>query len=206
MAKEVLSTDFKDDVLNESMGGRRRYTIIDNGDGTISLEDVSAYDQQGSLFGQALLNAFAKAINESLDKAVVVEELADVAAVTEAGYLPGAKSVAELNKNMGNCTFSVQSDGAYITYTPTGGADPVIKKLGNANFSFSIQVKGVAKSKANNSERYSVSGTATGSCTDGIVDFSQQFFQSSGYEWNGSADGKESIGVYVQGITITFDD
>jgi len=124
MAKEVLSTDFKDDVLNESMDGRRRYTIIDNGDGTISLEDVSTYDQQGSLFGQALLNAFAKAINESLDKAVVVEELADVAAVTEAGYLPGAKSVAELNKNMGGLSFGKDGDGNYGYYGADGSLIP----------------------------------------------------------------------------------
>lgn len=37
-----------------------------------------------------------------------------------------------LNDKFGNCAFSVQSDGAYITYTPTGGADPVTKKLGSS--------------------------------------------------------------------------
>ena len=36
-----------------------------------------------------------------------------------------------LNGNLGNCIFSVQSDGAYVTYTPTGGADSVTKKLGD---------------------------------------------------------------------------
>ena len=36
-------------------------------------------------------------------------------------------SLTKLNKTMGNCTFSVQSDGAYVTYVPTGGADPVSK-------------------------------------------------------------------------------
>lgn len=37
---------------------------------------------------------------------------------------------------MGNCTFSVQSDGAYVTYVPTGGADPVSKKLGEPTLTF----------------------------------------------------------------------
>lgn len=45
------------------------------------------------------------------------------------------KALAEvysvLNSNLGNCTFSVQSDGAYVTYTPEGGADAVTKKLGS---------------------------------------------------------------------------
>ena len=45
------------------------------------------------------------------------------------------KALAEvysvLNSNLGNCTFSVQSDGAYVTSTPEGGADAVTKKLGS---------------------------------------------------------------------------
>lgn len=37
------------------------------------------------------------------------------------------------NGNLGNCSFSVQSDGAYVTYTPEGGADAVTKKLGDTD-------------------------------------------------------------------------
>lgn len=33
--------------------------------------------------------------------------------------------------NFGNCSFSVQPDGAYVTYIPEGGADAVTKKLGS---------------------------------------------------------------------------
>lgn len=62
--------------------------------------------------------------------AVVIESTEDLAAVTEEGYVVGGIAGAELIKNMGNCTFSVQSDGAYVTYVPTGGADAVTKKLG----------------------------------------------------------------------------
>ena len=31
-----LRTDFKDDILAEAMGGRRRYQMIQNEDGTVS--------------------------------------------------------------------------------------------------------------------------------------------------------------------------
>ena len=61
----------------------------------------------------------------------VVEDYDDAAAITEAGYVTGGKVAAAIIKNLGDCTFSVQSDGAYVTYTPTGGADPVTKKLGS---------------------------------------------------------------------------
>ncbi len=42
-----------------------------------------------------------------------------------------ANAYSALNNNLGNCTFSVQSDSAYITYIPEGGADAVTKKLGS---------------------------------------------------------------------------
>ena len=44
-----------------------------------------------------------------------------------------ADAYSALNSNLGNCTFSVQSDGAYVTYTPEGGADTVTKKLGSGD-------------------------------------------------------------------------
>ena len=199
-------TDYKNAVFD-----KRKWVITENEDGTYTIEDATAYEQEGDVIGADYFNEMGAAMNEAengiaaaVPKSFVIKSADDLDALTEAGFLPDALLVRQLNKNMGNCTFSIESDGAYVSYTL--GGETVKKKLGNANFSFSVKVKGVAKSKANNSERYSVSGTATGSCTDGIVDFSQQFFQSSGYEWNSSADGKESIGVYVQGVTITFDD
>ena len=50
-------------------------------------------------------------------------------------------SLTKLNKTMGNCTFSVQSDGAYVTYVPTGGADPVSKKLGSGNYTITFTLE-----------------------------------------------------------------
>ena len=36
-----------------------------------------------------------------------------------------------LYSDLDNCSFERREDGAYITYTPPGGADPVSKKLGS---------------------------------------------------------------------------
>ena len=51
MAKQTLPTNFVDDILSSSMGGKRKFTITDNGDGTYSIEDVTEYTQIGSDFG-----------------------------------------------------------------------------------------------------------------------------------------------------------
>lgn len=66
MAKSTLVTNFQDDILAASMGGKRRYRLIHNSDGTVSLEDATTYTQVGSNFGAAQVNATNKAVNESL--------------------------------------------------------------------------------------------------------------------------------------------
>ena len=40
MAKNTVPVNFKDDIMNSSMGGKRRYKMINNSDGTVSLEDA----------------------------------------------------------------------------------------------------------------------------------------------------------------------
>lgn len=52
MARPVLPTDFKDDVLAESMAGKRRYRIIQNVDGTVSLDDVTIMNRWEVLLEQ----------------------------------------------------------------------------------------------------------------------------------------------------------
>ena len=59
----ALATNFKDDVLADSEQ-RRRYRIIENDDGTISLEDVTEYSQTGSKFGALEVNQERQAIND----------------------------------------------------------------------------------------------------------------------------------------------
>lgn len=66
MPKSTLPTNFKDDVLASSMGGKRRYRLIHNSDGTVSLEDATTYTQIGSNFGAAQVNNANAAVNASL--------------------------------------------------------------------------------------------------------------------------------------------
>ena len=125
MAKKVLPTNFMDDILNESMNGKRRWTITQNDDGTYTLEDATTYDQLGNTFGQAQVNEMNKAINESVDQARVIDDYKTLAAVNQEGFVPGAKPVAQLISDLGGC--SLEQDGVdfYIV-----GADAVRKKLG----------------------------------------------------------------------------
>ena len=100
MAKQTLPVNFKDDILASSMGGKRRYNLIQNDDGTYSLEDVTEYTQTGSDFGAGQINATNKAVNESCDKANVIDSLNDIVANQADGMIAGAKAVAELNGNI----------------------------------------------------------------------------------------------------------
>ena len=100
MAKQVLPVNFKDDILASSMGGKRRYNLIQNSDGTYSLEDATEYTQTGSDFGAGQINATNQAVNESCDKANVIETMDDIVANQASGMIAGAKAVAELNGNL----------------------------------------------------------------------------------------------------------
>lgn len=100
MAKQTLPTNFIDDILAPSMGGKRKFTITDNGDGTYEIEDVTDYTQTGSDFGAGQINATNQAVNESCDKADVIDDLDDIVANQANGKIAGAKAVAELNGNL----------------------------------------------------------------------------------------------------------
>lgn len=100
MAKQVLPTNFMDDILNESMNGKRRWIITQNDDGTYTFEDATTYDQLGNTFGQAQVNEMNKAINESVDQARVIDDYKTLAAVNQNGFVPGAKPVAQLIRDL----------------------------------------------------------------------------------------------------------
>lgn len=59
-----LKTTYKDDVLNTSANEKRKYNMITNEDGTVSLEDVTDYSQVGDSFGAADINATNEKVNE----------------------------------------------------------------------------------------------------------------------------------------------
>lgn len=100
MAKQTLPTNFKDDVLNTSMSGKRKWNISQNADGTYSITDVTTYDQVGSEFGAGELNATNQAVNQSLDKAKVIDDLETIQAVTNEGFVMGALAGKALNESL----------------------------------------------------------------------------------------------------------
>ena len=103
MAKQVLPVNYQDDIVSESMNGRRRYNMIQNPDGTISLVDATEYEQLGSNFGAGQINAMSQAINESADSSKVIQSLKDIGAVTEKGFIAGALPLKELNNKLAGC-------------------------------------------------------------------------------------------------------
>lgn len=99
MAKATLPVNFKDDILNAGMDGKRKFTITQNTDGTYSIEDVTEYDQIGSNFGSAQINATNTAVNASADASKIIDDLATVAANTQKGYMAGALALKEVNQS-----------------------------------------------------------------------------------------------------------
>lgn len=84
------------------------------------------------------------AINEvNAKEPDVLDTMEEIDANTDSGKVAGALAVKELSSDFGGCTFSVQSDGAYVTYTPSGGADPVSKKLGDITFIQTLSADGL---------------------------------------------------------------
>lgn len=109
MAKATLPVNFKDDVLNSKMSGKRRYTITQNSDGTYCIEDASTYDQIGSNFGSAQVNATNTAVNAAADAGKIIDSLSTIASNTQSGYMAGALAVKELNQSLGNLNGSIKT-------------------------------------------------------------------------------------------------
>lgn len=70
-----LRTDFKDDVLDVTQNEKRKYRIIHNDDGTISLEDATVYLQKGDSFGANDINEMNEITNQMLGVNEKLEEI-----------------------------------------------------------------------------------------------------------------------------------
>lgn len=92
-----LSTDFKDDIL-ASQNSKRKYTQVNNSDGTVSFQDSTAYSQVGSSYGAKEVNEEREAINNIYANKLV--SLDEIDLVTEEGYFVDAKAVKELNSKI----------------------------------------------------------------------------------------------------------
>lgn len=63
----ALKTNFTDDILAESMNGKRQYNVTENSNGTKSLEDVTDYQSIGSTFSAKDMNETNAAVNQAYD-------------------------------------------------------------------------------------------------------------------------------------------
>lgn len=63
----ALKTNFTDDILSESMNGKRQYNVTENSNGTKSLEDVTDYQSVGSTFSAKNMNETNAAVNQAYD-------------------------------------------------------------------------------------------------------------------------------------------
>ena len=120
-----LSTDFKDDIL-ASQNSKRKYTQVNNPDGTVSFQDSTAYSQVGSSYGAKEVNEEREAINSIYANKLVTLDEIDL--VTEPGFFVDAQVVKELNSKM---MADVQFKPFSITGNPSGGNSLVITSLTN---------------------------------------------------------------------------
>ena len=121
-----LPTNYMDDILAESMNGKRKYRIT-RADGSfeeVTLEDISEYEQIGSVFGAGDINRINQAVNEKFDSGDVVDPMETTVQGFAADALAVKNQFNEQNKNMGGLRFGVDSNGnaGYIK----AGADSVI--------------------------------------------------------------------------------
>ena len=217
MAKQTLPTNYKDDVLATSMGKKRRYNLIQNDDGTISLEDATEYTQVGDNYGAAQLNATNQAVNESVDQAKIIDSLDDISANTQPGMVAGALAVAALygkiNTYTNNVLIGKWGSSWNLSTTPKniGSSKPIVdddyyKTTTGANATVTIKQSGL----------YCVTMYAQGSASQGasaniqaqviadrvVVDDNYVLFGSQ-YSYNGfSANFNMSRIIYLEKNTV----
>lgn len=139
MAKATLPTNYQDDVLKSTMGGKRRYTMTDNSDGTKTLEDATQYEKVGSNFGAADINKTNTAVNAAADASKIIDNVNDIKANTQAGYMMGALAGKQLISDLGGYKFGTTTDGK-PGYIVPGGADTVIPFKSHTIFDASVSV------------------------------------------------------------------
>ena len=135
----ALRTDYKDDIL--SSGNLRKYQMINNGDGTVSFQDVTVYQQTGDTFGAGDINNTNQAVNEKLDSDDVVDPMETTKSGFAADALAVKNAINEQNKNLGGLRFGVDGDGNYGYYGADDSLIPFSRcqfKLGKGAVNFTI--------------------------------------------------------------------
>ena len=128
MAYTPLSTDFKDQILSD-VNAQRKYKQTVNEDGTVSLRDMTAYDQEGSTYSTKDINEERKAINDIYANKVV--SLDEASLVTEPGFFCDALVINEINKSLTDKINTFKNINKNITKM-IGGSKVVNAKAGTS--------------------------------------------------------------------------
>lgn len=128
MAYTPLSTDFKDQILSD-VNAQRKYKQTVNEDGTVSLRDVTAYDQEGSSYSSKDIIEEREAINNIYANKVV--SLDEASLVTEPGFFCDALVINEINKSLTDKINTVKNINKNITKM-IGGSKVVTAKAGTS--------------------------------------------------------------------------
>lgn len=163
-----LPTNYLDDILAQSMNGKRKYRIT-RADGTfeeVTLEDVSEYEQVGSNFGAGDINKTNQEVNElfqsvSNGKSLIASAITDKKVPTDATatFAEMAENISGLKLGSGNAVPSDVKAGKTFTNSDgveyTGTYDFVSETSGTATAS---QLKSGQTAWVNGKK---ITGTAT---------------------------------------------
>lgn len=156
-----LPTNLKDDILDSSVNTRRKYRMIENGDGTYSFEDLTEYNQVGDEYGAGLINETNRQVNARVEKAVIVRDLETIGAITQPGFIPDALAVKDVNRSLGGLSFGTDGDGNYGYYGADGSLIPFKGYTRSAWF--------YQPSTSSNVTSFSISFTVPNNCVNAIM-------------------------------------
>lgn len=160
----ALPINYTDDVFE----GNRKYTLINNTDGTISLVDVTEYSQEGSPIGAAQINAITgevNAVQENLADAVTEEELTSAMSQRVSSVLLNRTSCAYSTENMHSILLDYLTANSLGEQRNTVSID--VKYAENKTFSYLVSCNGTNMFRAlewsyyNNAIRMSQYGNGT---------------------------------------------
>lgn len=104
----ALKTDYKDDAYE----GKRKYLLIDNGDGTYSLDDVTVYKVAGDYFNSHDINATNTAVNKNTNGLIEEQRI-------RKEQIENVDEKANLLKKVRYATFSISGWSSNAPYFQT---------------------------------------------------------------------------------------
>ena len=110
-----LPTNYRDDVLDTTVNEKRRFVMIDNGDGTYSFDDETVYTVVGSDYGASDINATNSKVNQLNAK---MEFLTG-------GFVLRDVSINLANKAYNVLNANVTADSLAMVYFKSGDPDTI---------------------------------------------------------------------------------